>query len=66
MKRNLYIGATFLASIAVLGVGQNLLEKAAAQTAKTATVALMRKMLVTLNAMLRDGQPWKHARKIAA
>lgn len=26
---------------------------------KVATVALMRKMLTTLNAMLRDGQPWK-------
>lgn len=31
------------------------------KTAKVATVALMRKMLVTLNAMLRDQQPWKHA-----
>lgn len=39
---------------------------AAGKTAKVATVALMRKMLVTLNAMLRDGQPWKHARKTAA
>ena len=29
------------------------------KTPKVATVALMRKMLVTLNAMLRDGQPWK-------
>ena len=38
----------------------------AGKTAKTATVALMRKMLVTLNAMLRDAQPWKHARKTAA
>jgi transposase len=28
---------------------------------KTATVALMRKMLTTLNAMLRDSQPWKHS-----
>lgn len=28
---------------------------------KTATVALMRKILVTLNAILRTGQPWKHA-----
>jgi transposase len=29
---------------------------------KAATVALMRKMLVTLNAMLRDNSPWKHAK----
>jgi len=29
---------------------------------KVATVALMRKMLVTLNAMLRDNEPWKHAK----
>lgn len=29
---------------------------------KTATVALMRKMLVTLNAILRESQPWKHAK----
>jgi transposase len=28
---------------------------------KVATVALMRKMLVTLNAILRDNMPWKHA-----
>lgn len=28
---------------------------------KVATVALMRKMLVTLNAVLRDNQPWRHA-----
>src|SRR5262249_8062706 len=28
---------------------------------KVATVALMRKMLVTLNAMVRDNEPWKHA-----
>lgn len=34
---------------------------AAGKTPKVATVALMRKMLVTLNAMLRDNQPWKHA-----
>lgn len=34
---------------------------AAGKTPKVATVALMRKMLVTLNAMLRDGAPWKHA-----
>jgi len=34
---------------------------AAGKTPKVATVALMRKMLVTLNAMLRDGQPWKYA-----
>lgn len=27
-----------------------------------ATVALMRKMLVTLNAILRDDQPWRHAK----
>jgi transposase len=27
-----------------------------------ATIALMRKMLVTLNAILRDDQPWKHAK----
>jgi DNA-binding beta-propeller fold protein YncE len=38
MKRNLYIGATFLALIALLGVGQNLLDKAAAQAGKGATV----------------------------
>lgn len=38
---------------------------AVGKTAKTATVALMRKMLVTLNAMLRDAQPWKHACKTA-
>src|SRR5271165_620827 len=31
------------------------------ETPKVATVALMRKMLVTLNAMLRDNQAWKHA-----
>jgi transposase len=40
--------------------------RAAGKTTKIATVALMRKMLVTLNAMLRDGQPWKHADTIAA
>lgn len=34
---------------------------AAGKTPKVATVALMRKMLVTLNAMVRDSQPWKHA-----
>ena len=34
---------------------------AAGKTPKIATVALMRKMLVTLNAILRDRQPWKHA-----
>lgn len=34
---------------------------AAGKTPKVATVALMRKMLVTLNAMLRDNTPWKHA-----
>lgn len=33
----------------------------AGKPAKTATVALMRKMIVTLNAILRDNQPWKHA-----
>lgn len=33
----------------------------AGKTAKVATVALMRKILVTLNAMLRDREPWKHA-----
>ena len=31
------------------------------KSAKTATVALMRKMLVILNAILRDQQPWSHA-----
>ena len=31
------------------------------KTPKVATVALMRKMLTTLNAMIRDGQPWKHS-----
>ena len=35
---------------------------AAGKTPKVATVALMRKMLVTLNAMIRDNQPWKHAK----
>jgi transposase len=34
---------------------------AAGKTAKIATVALMRKILITLNAILRDGTPWKHA-----
>ena len=34
---------------------------AAGKPKKVATVALMRKMLVTLNAILRDGTPWKHA-----
>lgn len=29
---------------------------------KVATVALMRKILITLNAILRDGEPWKHAK----
>ena len=28
---------------------------------KVALIAVMRKMLVTLNAMARDGQPWRHA-----
>ena len=32
---------------------------AAGKTTKVATVALMRKILVTLNAILRDGTPWK-------
>ena len=35
---------------------------AAGKTPKVATVALMRKMLVTLNAMVRDNQTWKHAK----
>jgi transposase len=34
---------------------------AAGKTPKVATVALMRKILVTLNAILRDNMPWKHA-----
>jgi transposase len=34
---------------------------AAGKPPKVATVALMRKMLVTLNAMIRDDQPWKFA-----
>lgn len=34
---------------------------AAGKLPKVATVALMRKMLVTLNAMIRENQPWKHA-----
>jgi transposase len=34
---------------------------AAGKLPKVATVALMRKMLVTLNAIIRDNQPWKHA-----
>jgi transposase len=33
----------------------------AGKTPKVATVALMRKMLVTLNAIIRDNQAWKHA-----
>jgi transposase len=35
---------------------------AAGKLPKVATIALMRKMLVTLNAMIRDNQPWKHAK----
>lgn len=35
---------------------------AAGKPKKVATVALMRKMLVTLNAMVRDHQAWKHAK----
>jgi transposase len=35
---------------------------AAGKLPKVATVALMRKMLVTLNAMARDNEPWKHAK----
>lgn len=35
---------------------------AAGKLKKVATVALMRKMLVTLNAIIRDGQPWVHAK----
>ncbi len=31
------------------------------KAAKVATVALVRKMVLALNAMLRDGQGWKHA-----
>src|SRR5438093_1145871 len=38
MKRNVCIGATFIGLIAVLGVGQNLLDKAAAQAGKGNTV----------------------------
>jgi transposase len=34
---------------------------AAGKTKKVATVALMRKMIVSLNAMLRDNAAWKHA-----
>jgi transposase len=34
---------------------------AAGKSPKVATVALMRKMLVSLNAMIRDNEPWKHA-----
>lgn len=34
---------------------------AAGKPPKVATVALMRKILITLNAILRDGAPWKHA-----
>ena len=37
---------------------------AAGKPPKVATVALMRKMLVTLNAMIRDNEPWKHAAAI--
>ena len=32
---------------------------------KVARTAVMRKMLVTLNAMVRDGSDWKHAAKPA-
>jgi len=35
---------------------------AAGKAPKLATVALMRKMLVTLNAMIRDNEAWKHAK----
>jgi transposase len=35
---------------------------AAGKSPKVATVALMRKMLVTLNAMIRDNQTWNHAK----
>jgi transposase len=35
--------------------------RAAGQAAKVAQVAAMRKLLVTLNAMLRDGRPWRAA-----
>jgi transposase len=35
---------------------------AAGKSKKVATVALMRKMLVSLNAMLRDNAAWKHAK----
>jgi transposase len=35
---------------------------AAGKAPKVATVALMRKMLVTLNAIIRDNQAWKHAK----
>ena len=38
MKRNVYAGATFVVLIAILGVGQNLLDKAAAQAGKGNTV----------------------------
>jgi transposase len=34
---------------------------ATGKSPKVATVALMRKMLVSLNAMIRDNEPWKHA-----
>jgi transposase len=34
----------------------------AGKTPKVATVALMRKMLVILNAMVRENQTWKHAK----
>lgn len=34
---------------------------ATGKSAKVTTVALMRKMLVTLNAIVRDNEPWKHA-----
>jgi transposase len=33
----------------------------AGKTPKVATVALMRKMIVTLNAIIRDKTPWQHA-----
>jgi transposase len=36
----------------------------AGKSPKVATVALMRKMLVTLNAMIRDRKPWKHAKAL--
>jgi transposase len=61
VRTALYMGARAAAlSKSPLGAYYQRLIKLG-KTPKAATVALMRKMLVTLNAILRDQQPWKHA-----